>query len=69
MNGTDVATLAALLHETEQLHGQFERTHQKHEWWFWYAAYMLARQGGKSSDEAAADATRYMEQEKGVRPL
>ena len=30
---TDVATLATLLHETEQHHGQYEKTHGKHHWW------------------------------------
>jgi catechol 2,3-dioxygenase-like lactoylglutathione lyase family enzyme len=59
--GTDVATLAELLHETEQHHGQFEKTHAKHNWWDWYAPYLSARQNGSSPDEAAAAADRHME--------
>jgi len=59
---TDVATLAELLHETEQHHGQYERTHAKHNWWDWYAPYLSARQNGSSPDEAAAAADRYMEE-------
>jgi catechol 2,3-dioxygenase-like lactoylglutathione lyase family enzyme len=58
----DVATLAELLHETEQHHGQYEKTHGKHNWWEWYAPYLSARQNGKSPEEAAAAADRYMEE-------
>jgi catechol 2,3-dioxygenase-like lactoylglutathione lyase family enzyme len=57
----DIATLAELLHETEQHHGNYEKTHGKHNWWDWYAPYLSARQNGKSPDEAAAAADRYME--------
>jgi catechol 2,3-dioxygenase-like lactoylglutathione lyase family enzyme len=56
----DIATLAELLHETEQHHGQYEKTHGKHNWWEWYAPYLNARQNGKTSAEAAAAADRYM---------
>ena len=59
---TDVATLAALLHETEQHHGQYERTHGKHNWWDWYAPYLSARQNGGTPEEAAAAAACYMEE-------
>ena len=57
----DVATLAELLHETEEHHGQYEKTHGKHNWWDWYAPYLSARQNGSSPEEAAAAADRYME--------
>ncbi|HEX5734753.1 MAG TPA: VOC family protein [Blastocatellia bacterium] len=57
----DVATLAELLHETEQHHGQYEKTHAEHHWWDWYAPYLSARQQGSSPEEAAAAADRYME--------
>jgi catechol 2,3-dioxygenase-like lactoylglutathione lyase family enzyme len=57
----DIATLAELLHETEQHHGQFENTHGKHNWWDWYAPYLSARQNGSNPEEAAAAADRYME--------
>jgi len=57
----DIATLAELLHETEQHHGNYEKTHGKHNWWEWYAPYLNARQNGKSPEEAAAAADRYME--------
>lgn len=64
----DVATLAELLHETEQHHGQYEQTHAAHHWWGWYAPYLSARQQGSSSDEAAAAADRYMAESLHVLP-
>jgi catechol 2,3-dioxygenase-like lactoylglutathione lyase family enzyme len=57
----DVATLAQLLHETEQHHGQYEKTHAKHNWWDWYAGYLNARLNGTNLDEAARTADGYME--------
>ena len=58
----DVATLAELLHETEQHHGDYEKTHADHNWWDWYAPYFSARQNGSSPTEAAAAADRYMDE-------
>ena len=58
----DVATLAELLHETEEHHGHYERTHAKHHWWDWYAPYLSARQQGSSPAEAEAAADRHMEE-------
>jgi hypothetical protein len=55
----DVATLAELLRETAERHGDFEKTHAEHHWWDWYAPYMVARQQGSSPEEAAAAAARY----------
>jgi catechol 2,3-dioxygenase-like lactoylglutathione lyase family enzyme len=64
----DVATLAELLHETEEHHGQYEKTHAKHHWWDWYAPYLSARQNGSSPEEATAAADRYMEEVLHVPP-
>ena len=58
----DIATLAELLHETEQHHGNYEKTHGKHNWWDWYAPYLSARQNGGSPEEAVVAADRYMEE-------
>src|SRR5881396_2865218 len=58
----DIGTLAELLHETEQHHGNYEKTHGKHNWWDWYAPYLSARLNGKSPEEAFAAADRYMEE-------
>ena len=60
-SNVDVATLAELLHETEQHHGNYEKTHGTHNWWDWYAPYLSARQNGSSPEEAAAAADRYMD--------
>ncbi len=64
---TDVASLAELLHETEQHHGNFEKTHGQHQWWDWYAPYLSARQNGSGPEEAAAAANRYMDEVHHVR--
>ena len=58
----DVRTLAELLRETSEHHGNFEKTHAEHHWWDWYAPYLSARQNGSSPEEAAAAANRYMEE-------
>ena len=65
----DVATLAELLHETEQHHGQYEKTHAAHNWWDWYASYLNARQNGSNPQDAAAAADRYMDEVHHVAPL
>ena len=65
----DIATLAKLLHETEQRHGGYEKTHAKHNWWDWYASYLNARQNGSSPEQAAAAANRYMDEVLHVPPV
>jgi hypothetical protein len=59
-----VAELAALLRDTEAHHGPYEATAPKHHWSGWYAAYILARQAGKTAEEASEDAGHYMERER-----
>ncbi len=56
----DVADRAQLLLETSLRHGQFEAVAPPHDWWDWYAAYMVAREDGSAPDDAAATANRYM---------
>jgi catechol 2,3-dioxygenase-like lactoylglutathione lyase family enzyme len=58
----DVATLAKLLLETGEHHHHYETTHAQHHWWDWYAPYLSARQNGRSPEEAAAAADRYMDE-------
>jgi catechol 2,3-dioxygenase-like lactoylglutathione lyase family enzyme len=60
--GADVAGLAELLRETGERHDPYEKTHARHDWWDWYAPYLSARQNGSSPEEAAAAASRYMEE-------
>jgi catechol 2,3-dioxygenase-like lactoylglutathione lyase family enzyme len=57
----DVATLTDLLREAEKRHGEYEPTAPKHHWSGWYAAYMVAREQGRTHDEAAKDAALHME--------
>ena len=53
---SDVPTLTELLKETEKRHGSYEPTAPKHHWSTWYAAYIVARERGKSPEAAAMDA-------------
>lgn len=57
----DVATMAELLRETEEHHGQYEPTAPKHHWSGWYAAYIVARQNGKTPEEAAKESKLQIE--------
>ena len=57
----DVASLTELLQETEQHHGEYEPTAPKHHWSSWYAAYIVARMNGETSDQAAKDAKLHVE--------
>ena len=57
----DVATLTDLLRETEEHHGAYEATAPKHHWSEWYAAYIVARERGRTPEEAAKDAALHME--------
>ena len=61
-----VAQLAQLLKETSIKHGSFEAVAPPHDWWDWYAAYMVARQNGDAEKDAVAFADRYMAEVKGV---
>jgi hypothetical protein len=55
----DVALLAGLLQEAEEHHSRYEATAPPHHWWDFYAAYIGAREDGRTPDEAAADAGRH----------
>jgi catechol 2,3-dioxygenase-like lactoylglutathione lyase family enzyme len=61
--GLDVATLTQLLQEAEQRHGEYEPTAAQHHWSRWYAAYIVARQQGKTTEEAIKDAAQHTELE------
>ena len=62
----EIQALADLLHETSERHGAFEAITPPHDWWDWYAAYMVARENGSAEDDAAASADRYMAEAKHV---
>jgi len=61
LSNMDVATLTELLQETEKRHGEYEPTASKHHWSGWYAAYLVARQSGRTPDDAAKDAALHLE--------
>jgi hypothetical protein len=64
----DIATLTALLRETEKRHGEYEPTAPKHNWSDWYAAHIVAHENGRTPDEAAEDATLHIEGACGPAP-
>ena len=61
LSNLDVATLAELLQEAEKHHSEYEPTAPKHHWADWYAAYIVARQSGKTPEEAAQDGKLHVE--------
>ena len=61
----DVPNLTALLKEAETRHGQYEPTAPKHHWSTWYAGYIVARELGKTPDEAAKEGAREVERTRG----
>ena len=62
---SDVTTLTELLRETEKRHGGYEPTAPKH-WSEWYAAYIVARERGRTPDDASADAAGNVERRRTV---
>ena len=58
VSNLDVATLTDFLKEAEKRHGEYEPTAPKHHWSDWYAAYVVARQEGRTSEEAAKEGAR-----------
>ena len=61
----NVETLTELLREAEEHHGTYEPTAPKHHWSDWYAAYIVAREGGSAPEEAVDAAGRHMEDLRG----
>jgi catechol 2,3-dioxygenase-like lactoylglutathione lyase family enzyme len=61
LSNMDVATLTELLREAEERHGKYEPTAPKHHRSGWYGAYIVARQDGRTPEDAVKDATRHIE--------
>jgi catechol 2,3-dioxygenase-like lactoylglutathione lyase family enzyme len=59
VSSADVATLKELLHEAETRHGAYEAAAPKHHWSDWYAAYLVARERGKTPDDASSEANAH----------
>lgn len=58
----NVATLSELLRDAEQRHGPYEATAPKHHWSDWYAAFIVAREQGKTVEEAEIAAALHMDE-------
>ncbi|MGE5858709.1 MAG: bleomycin resistance protein [Solirubrobacterales bacterium] len=56
----DVETLTGLLREAEEHHGRYEAEAPKHHWSGFYAAYIVAREQGRTEEEADQDARAHM---------
>jgi len=65
LSNFDVATLTDLLREAEKAHGQYEPAAPKHHWSDWYSAYMVARQQGKTPEDAVKAGTLHTEATRG----
>jgi catechol 2,3-dioxygenase-like lactoylglutathione lyase family enzyme len=62
LSNLDVTTLTKLLREAEQYHGEYEANAPKHHWSDWSAAYIVARQDGKTPEAAAKDGKIHIEE-------
>lgn len=58
--GMDTPTLTRLLREAEEHHGAYEASAPQHHWSDWYAGYIVARENGKTPDEATEAARLHM---------
>src|SRR5262245_42318411 len=58
LSNLDDATLTELLKEAEKRHGDYEPTAPKHHWSDWYAGYIVARQQGKTPEDAVQEGAR-----------
>ena len=61
LSNLDVPNLTELLREAETRHGAYEPTAPKHHWSDFYAAYIVAREQGKTPEEAVNDGVRNVE--------
>lgn len=59
--GLDVEMLKELLQEAEKRHAEYEPIARKHHWSGWYAAYIVARERGKTPEEASKAGAGYVE--------
>jgi catechol 2,3-dioxygenase-like lactoylglutathione lyase family enzyme len=61
LSNLDVASLTGFLREAEERHGDYQATAPKHHWSDWYAAYIAAREQGRTSEEAVKAGALHME--------
>ena len=65
VSNSDVVTLTEFLREAEERHGEYEAAAPQHHWSQWYGGYIVARERGKSPDDAAAAAALHLAHSKG----
>lgn len=61
LSSLDAASLGGFLREAETRHGDYDASAPKHHWSDWYAGYIVARQQGRSEDDAVKDAASHMD--------
>jgi catechol 2,3-dioxygenase-like lactoylglutathione lyase family enzyme len=61
LSNLDVASLTVFLQEAEKRHGDYQPTAPKHHWSEWYAAYIVAREHGRTPEEAVKDGALHIE--------
>jgi catechol 2,3-dioxygenase-like lactoylglutathione lyase family enzyme len=61
LSNLDLPSLTALLREAEQAHGAYEASAPTHHWSDFYAAYIVARENGKVSEDAVLDGVMNVE--------
>jgi catechol 2,3-dioxygenase-like lactoylglutathione lyase family enzyme len=61
LSNLDIASLTEFLREAEMRHGDYQSTAPKHHWSDWYAAYIVAREQGRTPEEAVKDGAFHME--------
>ena len=57
----DVEKLSELLREAEEHHGPYEAEAPRHHWSGFYAAYIVAREDGRTPEEADKEARAHMD--------
>ena len=62
LSNLDVKSLTEFLREAETRHGEYASTAPKHHWSDWYGAYVVAREQGRTQEEAVKDGAAHMEQ-------
>lgn len=61
VSSLDLPTMIGLLREAEEHHGAYEPTAPKHHWSDFYGAYMVAREQGRTPEQAVQEGVRNVE--------
>jgi hypothetical protein len=61
LSNLDVPNLTELLRDAKKRHGEYAASAPKHHWSDWYAGYIVAREQGKTPEEAIQQGARNVE--------